>query len=215
MSEHSDWFEESWRYRDEVLYPAQLGGDSTGSINTIPYEAFARMGFDQIDPRWLYCGILTFPPTGGRTQLIFVTSGLSNAWDDDAPDQTSISGLGIELRLDSPTDDFWAKDVLLRLSAMQLLIHVGRIAGARVLDDGDRVLVGEETFGDGSAMTSLLATEVADLRLPTGRFKMIQLFPITDAERQYAGAKGAEALLGALRQNTTYPVSDLRRSSVV
>jgi hypothetical protein len=197
------------------VYPSLLGVKSTGSIVTIPYEAFAQMGFEQVDPRWLHCGMLTFPPASNRTQVTYLTSGLSSAWDDALPNPTALSGLGIELRLDSPSDEFWATDVLLRLSAMQLLIQAGRITGARVLGDGDRVRVGTETFGSGSKMVALLATGTTTHHLSSGHFRIIQLFPITEAEREYAGAKGAESLLDALRQNTAYPVSDLGRTSVV
>jgi hypothetical protein len=211
----NDWFEETWRYRDTVLYPKQLGSGSTGTIVTIPYVAFAQMGVEQVDPRWLHCGVLVFPPTSGRRNFTFLTSGLSNAWDDDEPDPASISGLGLELRVDTVSDEHWAKDVLLRLSAMQLLVGAGHLAGVHLLGHGDRVRVGAETFGGESAMTNLLATEVADLQLPSGAFKLIQLFAITDAERQLATAQGTDALLTTLREQTAYPVNDIARRSTV
>lgn len=215
MTEDYDWFEETWRYRETVLYPEQLGGTSDGSIVTIPYAAFAQMGVEQVDPRWLHCGVLTFAPTAWRSSFTFVTSGLSNAWDTDRPHALSLSGLGIELRIDNPSDEHWVKDVLLRLSAMQLLIGAGRVTGARVLGHGDLVKVGAETFGAESEMTSLLATKVADLRLVSGRFEMIQLFAITDAERQLVATQGVDVLLAVLRRDTTYPINDLARRSVV
>ncbi|HSY52644.1 MAG TPA: suppressor of fused domain protein [Thermoanaerobaculia bacterium] len=215
MSEDNDWFEDTWRYREKVLYPQEVGGDAGGLITTIPYEAFAQMGFEQIDPRWLHCGVLTFPPTAKRTNFTFLTSGLSNAWDDDRPELKSVSGLGIELRLENASAEHWVKDVMLRLSATQLLIGVGRLSGARLLGDGDRVKVGAEAFGESSAMTALLATKVASLQLPSGTFEMIQLFAITDAEREFAATRGAGPLLGALRESTTYPINDIRRRSIV
>ncbi|HEX2834287.1 MAG TPA: suppressor of fused domain protein [Thermoanaerobaculia bacterium] len=215
MATDHDWFEETWRYRDTVLYPEQLGTGSTGTIITIPYIAFAQMGVEQVDPRWLHCGVLMFPPTAARRNFSFVTSGLSTAWDDDEPDAASVSGLGIELRIDTFSEEHWPKDVLLRLSAMQLLVGAGRLAGARLLGHGDRVRVGAETFGGQSTMTSLLATEVADLQLPSGAFKLIQLFAITDAERELATTQGTEALLTPLRETTTYPVNDITRHSIL
>lgn len=205
-----NWFEEVWHYRDNVVYTAELGGDAPRSIITIPYVAFAQMGAERIDPRWLHCGVLMFHPTATRNAFTFVTTGLSNAWDSRRPDPTSTSGLGFELRIDSSSDEHWAKDVLLRLSAMQLLIGAGRISGARLLRHGDRIKVGDGTFGDQSAMTGLLATKVGDFQLPSGTFEIIQLFAITDAEREF----GAEALMATLRESTTYPVSDISRRSV-
>lgn len=214
-SEHNDWFEETWRYRDEVLYPQVLGRNNNGSIITIPYIAFAQLGVEQVDPRWLHCGVLTFPPAAEGTGFTFVTSGLSNAWDDDGPDSASVSGLGIELRIDTIADEHWATDVLLRLAAMQLLIGAGRFTGARLVADGDRITVGAETFGGRSSMMALLATKDTDLRLPSGGFELIRLFAISDAEREYASTHGAESLVVALREKTTYPVSDLARQSVL
>jgi hypothetical protein len=83
--------------------------------------------------------LLTQPQDSGN--FTFVTSGLSNAWDDGRPDPGSVCGLRIELRIDTPLDAHWAKDVLLRLSAMQLLIGAGRITSARLLGHGDRLRI--------------------------------------------------------------------------
>lgn len=215
MSEDNDWFEDTWRYREKVLYPQYVGGDAGGSIITIPYEAFARMGFAKVDPRWLHCGVLAFPPTAKRSSFTFVTSGLSNAWDDDQPEPKSVSGLGIELRIDNASEEHWLKDVMLRLSATQLLIGVGRLSGARLLGDGDMVRVGADTFGERSAMTALLATKVASLQLPSGMFEIIQLFAITDAEREFAATHGSDSILAALRESTTYPINDVMRRTVI
>jgi hypothetical protein len=212
---HDDWLEETWRYREDVVYPGLLGRKSTGSIIPIPFAAFAQLGVEQVDPRWLHCGVLTFPPTAAGTGFVYGTSGLSNAWDDERPRPTRISGLGIELRIDTLSDEYWAKEVLLRISAMQLLVGSGRFTGARLLADGDRVRLSAETFGAASTMTSLLASAVADLQLPSGTFKMIQLYAISDAERDLAATQGADALVAVLREGTTFPVNDISRRSVV
>lgn len=215
MRPDKDWFEEAWHYRDCVLYPKILGRNADSSIIAIPHAAFAQMGFEQIDPRWLHCGVLSFPPTAMRDAFTYVTSGLSNAWDDARPDPTSTSGLGLELCVDSASDEYWVKDVLLRLSAMQLLVGSGRLSGVRLLGHGDRIKVGSETFGDGSAMTSLIATKAADLQLSSGKFELIQLFAITDAEREFAAKHGAEALVAMLQENTTFPVNNIMRQGIV
>ena len=215
MGEDTDWFEETWRYRDYVLYPQQFRSNTDGLIITIPSLAFAQLGVEEIDPRWLHCGVLKFRLPGERAGVACVTSGLSNAWDDERPDAESISGLGIELRIDNAADEDWAVDVLLRLAAMQLLIGAGRLPGARLLGHGDRVRVGADTFGNGSSMTSLLATKVVDLQLASGTFQMIRLFAITGAERELGSQRGAEALIAVLRERTSYPVNNIARQSVV
>lgn len=215
VAEENEWFEETWRHRDEVLYPEHVGGSTDGSISTVPYVAFEQLGVVQVDPRWLHCGALTFPPTSKRAAFTLLTSGLSNAWDDDEPDAAGISGLGIELRLDNETDAHWMKDVLLRLSAMQLLIGAGRFPGARILGRGDRVSVGSETFESGSEMTALLATDVTRFQLASGSFDLLQLFAISEAEKDFAVARGADSLVELLRQKTKYPINDIARRSVV
>ena len=215
MKKSSDWFEETWRDRDEVLYPKFFSRQSDRSIVTIPYAAFAQLGVNEVDPRWLHCGVLTFPPSNGEQSFTFATSGLSSAWDAEEPDSSSVSGLGVELRVDSGSNEPWVKDVLLRVSAMQLLIGAGYFENARILIDGDRIRVAPETFGDASVMTALLVTKIADFQLLSGKFSMMQLFPISNSERDLATAHGSNVLLSALQHKTTYPVSDVRRASIV
>jgi hypothetical protein len=215
MDKNASWFEETWKYRDEVLYPTQFGVKSSDSIVPIPYEAFAQIGAEQVDPRWLQCGVLTFPPTPTRAAFTYVTSRLSNAWDDDRPNAKSVSSLGIELRLDNTSEEGWPIDVLLRLSAMQLLIGAGRFATARVLDEEDRVRVSPETFGKTSSMVALLATNVAGFQLLSGSFRLIQLFAISDAEHEFAAKRGGKEFLKILREKTSYPTNDIARRSAV
>lgn len=214
MSDEEDWFERSWTYRDQTLYRDFLGGEPDASIVTIPYVAFEQLGFKKIDPRWLHCGVLKFFPSVSSANFKFVTSGLSNAWDDQTPDSLSESGLGIEFRADSVTDEYWIIDVLLRLSAVQLLVGAGHLQGSRIASDGDRIVVGRNVFGESSVLDSLLATSVAKLRLPSGNFEVLQLFAISSAERDYATRHGHENLRNLLREKTSYPVNDITRSSI-
>ena len=210
-----EWFEETWRQRDEIVFPRHVGGNTDGSVSAIPYVAFKQLGVAQIDPRWMHCGVLTFPPTSSRPAFTLITSGLSNAWDDDEPNAAGVSGLGIELRLDNESNAHWMKDVLLRLSAMQLLIGVGRFPGARILGRGDRISVGNDTFGSRSRMAALLATDAIRFQLASGSFDLIQLFAITDAEREFAATRGEDSLVELLRQKTSYPINDIARGSIV
>jgi hypothetical protein len=216
MNDDADtWFEDTWNYRDTVAYPELIGATSDGRISTIPYVAFEQIGAVQVDPRWLHCGVLAFRPPSPTAAFTFVTSGLSNAWDDARPDERSISGLGIELRVDVSREAHWTTDVLLRISAMQLLIGSGRMSGARLLGVGDRMKVGAETFGKNSSVTSLIAADGGQIQLPSGTFTLLQLFAITDAEREHAASHGADALLTILRARTAFPISDVTRASVV
>lgn len=211
---NGDWFEEAWLHRERVVYPDYFRSRSDGAIVTIPRIAFAQMGIEQVDPRWLHCGVLKFPRVTNEGAITFVTSGLSNAWDAVRPDPDSPSGLGFELRIDNLGDEHWVVDILLRLSAMQLLIAAGKFKGVRLIAHGDRVRVSNDTFAGTTEMTSLLAVKDADLRLPSGTFELISLFTITDAERQLAMSEGAESLIDLLKAKTAFPVNDVTRRSV-
>lgn len=212
--EQANWFEEVWRYRDEELIPENVGGRSDGRVTTIPYEAFEQLGAHQVDPRWLHCGVLRFPPSRSTAAYSFVTSGLSNAWDAVQPDRASVTGLRIELRVDSESEDDWIVDTLLRLSAMQLLIGAGRFNG-RILAHGDRVRLGAGAFADDSSLTTLVAVKTADMTVESGTFSILHLVGITDAERDFAMTAGVEELLNVLRAKTRFPMTDVARPSVL
>ena len=214
-SEEGDWFHEVWRHRDEDVYPRLLGGSSGGQVFRIPYVAFSQLGAERVDPRWLHCGVLRFAPTADRHGFAFITSGLSNAWDDEQPNAAGVSGLGFELRLDNPTDEPWCKDVMLRLSALQLLVGAGRLPAGRLLEGDDVIIVGAQTFGGSTNMTALLASTIERVSLASGVFRILQLFAITDAEQRHASEHGEYALLSLLREKTAYPMNDVTRASVV
>ena len=209
------WFESAWAAREEESYRRYLGGGSDEKIVPIPYEAFSGLGVTQVDPRWLDCGVLLYRPVETRAVYTRMTSGLSNAWEDAFPNPEGVSGLGIELRIDTVRDEFWALDVLLRLAALQLLIGAGCLPNARLLASGGRVRVASATFGQDSAMVGLLAVSVATLTIPTGRFGVLQLYPVTEAELQFASTEGSDVLLARLREHAAFPVADIHRRSAV
>lgn len=123
------WFERVWEYREETLYPRTFGTGSDGGIFVLTHELFnMRFGEATVDPRWLHHGVLVFPPVHPNTSWRYVSSGLSNAWEDDRPDPSGWSGLGIELVLQTPEKAQWGLNVTLNILAYQLLLAVGRLA---------------------------------------------------------------------------------------
>jgi len=97
-----DWqkqFEAAWADREERLYPI-LFGPMPPNIYPLDFEIFSGMTpADRIDPCWLTHGVFEIPPNASRPSWLYVSSGLSNAWEDDSLDPDSQSGLGCELTL--------------------------------------------------------------------------------------------------------------------
>src|SRR5215472_4575039 len=95
-----EWFEQSWAEREEQVYRTFFGQD-TGGIYTLDAGVFDSFQKGGVDPRWLFQGVLKFPPTATRASWLLATSGLSNAWEDETPDPEGWSGLGCELILEA------------------------------------------------------------------------------------------------------------------
>jgi hypothetical protein len=84
-SEWEEWFKPVWAYREDTLYPSLFGAESVG-IFPLPAQMLTET-FQQpnVDPRWLHYGVFQFAPTPTRKSWLHVTSGMSNAWEDDQP----------------------------------------------------------------------------------------------------------------------------------
>jgi len=91
------WFEAAWEHREEVVYRELFGEPEGQGIYVLTPAVFERrFGGRGIDPRWLHHGVLVYPPNDRSGSWKYVTSGLSNAWEDDLPNPHDISGLGTE-----------------------------------------------------------------------------------------------------------------------
>src|SRR5262245_35209430 len=78
------WFERVWARREDEVYRG-LFGDLGGGVHTATIVHFARLQQSPRHPGWLHHGVFGCPPHGGRDHWIYVTSGLSNPWNLDAP----------------------------------------------------------------------------------------------------------------------------------
>ncbi len=103
-SQESSWLEEIWADREERLYPAMFG--PMRGIFPIPPARFER--FDApADPRWLTIGVFECAPTATRSSWLYVTSGLSNPWGDEA-DPNEPTGYGCEFAIETARQGDWA-----------------------------------------------------------------------------------------------------------
>ena len=102
--------EEVWRIREEEVYP-RLFSSPGSDIFTLHPEIFTKtLEQTDYDFRWLFYGVIEFPPAAGRKHWIYVTSGHSNPWEQepDEYDPQSESGAGVELVLQTSERGDWA-----------------------------------------------------------------------------------------------------------
>ncbi len=146
-------FEEAWEFREGKLYPGHFGPKQQG-IYVLDGELFTNVfRQDSFDPRWLTHGVFEFEPTEKRPSWVYVSSGLSNAWETDSPEPNAPSGLGCEFVFQSPAQSRWALLLLQRMVAFQLLLAAGRFSGRGLLEIWDRIPLRSPIDGKDSQLT--------------------------------------------------------------
>ena len=98
-----EWFENAWAVREEGIYRS-LFGDIGSGIYPLDIELF-RGQFRQtsVDPRWLTHGVFESRPNESRASWLYVSSGLSNAWEANPAKPHEVSGLGCEFIIEPIT----------------------------------------------------------------------------------------------------------------
>jgi hypothetical protein len=211
------WFERAWAIREEQVYRSLFGPD-TGGIYTLDAEIFRSFKKGEIDPRWLFHGVLKYPPTLARKSWLFVTSGLSNAWEDEVPNAEGPSGLGCELVVEANGDFEWAHALLRRLLAFQILLGHGHYEGKEPLRIGDRIPLRNPIDGGESRLTWCIVAPPfgypSNFQLPSGRVEFLHLVGVTEPEARFVREMGQEKLLLRLSP-IGYPTTNPARDSVV
>jgi hypothetical protein len=165
MSTEADenWLERIWQDPEERIYPA-LFGKMNESIYVLTAEMFLEQ-FQQetYDPRWLFYGVFELPPSDQRASGLYVTSGMSNAWDDESPDPTGISGIGCELIFETTEQSEWAIKRLQELMAYQILLWYGRYGEREPMGCFDRIpLRNSIDYTGDSAIRNLMLCHPSD-----------------------------------------------------
>lgn len=213
------WFEDAWAFREESIYRS-LFGDVGSGIYTLDAELFTgRFRQASVDPRWLFHGVFESPPSGTRESWLYVSSGLSNAWEADSPRPNEVSGLGCEFILECAAQSEWALHLLRRMVAFQILLSVGRFEGKGLLQAWDRIPLRAPIDGSASKLNWILLTPAPNFResqrLPSGQFYFLEFIGITEDEADFARNTGGDKLLTLLVQRKAAPVTDPSRSSVL
>jgi Suppressor of fused protein (SUFU) len=213
-----EWFESAWALREEKVFPALFGTVGPG-IYPLDYELFAnQFGQTSVDPRWLNHGVFESPPNSARKTWLYVSSGLSNAWEAELPSPNGVSGLGCEFILECPSQSQWALLLVRRMVAFQILLGAGRFTGKTPLKVWERIPLRAPIDGLSSALNWVLLAPPPQFaetqQIPSGRFDLIQFVGITEEEAAYARANGSDKLFQLLQQSGAAPATDPNRVTI-
>lgn len=183
--------EDSWEQREEQIYPALFGETGEG-IYPLDATLFKnQFSVDSIDPRWLHYGVFKCAPTKDRRTWIYVTSGMSNPWELDKPDE--YSGFGTEFILETENESDWAINTLRSLIAFNILVSVGHYGDKPLVDYGDRIPMSIEP-NIASLMVIKPNQFPESFDLISGKVDILQVTGITAQELDYAKENGLDVL---------------------
>lgn len=205
------FLEESWEEREEKVYK-QIFGDTGQDIYPLSTEIFDRMNANTVDPRWLTHGVFKCPPTENRKTWAYVTSGMSNPWETESPEE--YSGLGVEFLMETNEEEMWAIDVLQTLMAYNLLLAAGKMGDFPPLDYGNRVpLALSEDIK--IMMFAYPVNFPESFSMKSGRVDLLQVVGITPAELEVAKQTSSEELKEKIVSKLGGLITSKVRASVV
>lgn len=203
--------EESWEEREEKAYK-QIFGDTGPDIYPLSTEIFDRMNANTVDPRWLTHGVFKCPPTENRKTWAYVTSGMSNPWETESPEE--YSGLGVEFLMETNEEEMWAIDVLQTLMAYNLLLAAGKMGDFPPLDYGNRVpLALSEDIK--IMMFAYPVNFPESFSMKSGQVDLLQVVGITPAELEVAKQTSSEELKEKIVSKLGGLITSKVRASVV
>jgi len=209
----------AWKQREETLYKT-LFGDLGPGIYPLSMSLFEDLfNCAEVDPRWLHIGVFECPPTAGRPHWVYVSSGLSNPWDEEPDEDEEWTGLGRELLLECQQQSPWALAMVRRFAAYQMLLAAGHFGDQEPLDAWDRMSVGGPIDGEHSALSAIIMVPSEhfpeEYQLVSGKFAFLQMIGLTAAELAHGRAHDFEDLLQALGEQGAAPLVDAARGSIV
>jgi len=214
--------ESVWEHREEVVY-RDLFGDIGQGIFALSPDTF-KDGFNRtaIDPRWMHYGVFESAPNDKHSTWLYVTSGMSNPWDEEPSDYASSewSGLGMEFVIETAGQSRWAIILLHRMMAYNILLSVGHFGDKPLLGHGNRIGTGNSIIiGQPSDLTVVAFVRpdhyLATFTLDSGSVEFLQLIGLTATELDYAKANSTDAVAELLKSKGAYPTIDPSRKSVI
>lgn len=203
--------EDAWEEREEVVYP-EVFGDTGPGIYPLSNDVFEQLDAQSVDPRWLTHGVFQSPPNDTRNTWVYVTSGTSNPWESDEPQE--YSGFGVEFVLETEQASTWAINVLHTLMAYNLMLASGQMGEPGLLDYGDRIPFA--LSDDIAAMVIAPPFQLPEnIDIKSGRVDFLQIVGVTEAELTHAQETSSEALIEMLIEETCGLITAKQRKSVV
>ena len=203
--------EESWEEREEKSYK-EIFGETGPGIYPLSLDIFTRMNAENIDPRWFNYGVFKCPPAKNRKTWAYVTSGMSNPWESEEPEE--YSGLGVEFVMETDDEAIWAIEILQTLMAYNLLLVTGQMGNYPPLDYGHRVPLALSE----QIKTMLLVHPInfpEYFSIKSGRIDLIQIVGITPAELEAAKVSSSEEIKEKIVNATGGLVTKKERNSVL
>lgn len=205
------FLEKSWEEREDKVYK-EIFGDIGPGIFPLSHEIFERMNATRVDPRWLTHGVFKCPPTSHRSTWAYVTSGMSNPWEAEEPEE--YSGLGVEFLMETATEESWAIEVLQTLTAYNLLLASGQMGNFPPLDYGNRV-----PLALSESIKTMMVTHPFNFphnfSIKSGTVDLLQIVGITSSELEAAKQTSSEQLREKLIGTTGGLLCCKERKSVV
>ena len=206
--------ESVWEHREDIVYKSTFGDMGQG-IFTLPLESFAPDA--QPGLWWGHAGVCESAPNDKHATWIYVTSGLSNPWDDDPAEygNNTYSGLGAEFVIETGERAKWAVTMLHKMMAYELNLAM---SGKPLLAVGGRIGGGGPFFPDSTINTFLITSPehyTSSFQVDSGRVDFLHFLGITPAELDFAKANTSQALLDRLKSQGAATVTDLKRPPVV
>ena len=217
------WFEDIWRDREERVYP-ELFGELPKTVLPIRPEALrAILGQNAtLEDDWLHMAVIEIAPNDKHTDWLYVTTGFSQPWKIEDPDQldrNGYSGYGYEMILRTPERAGWAVDVLHRLSAYQIGVYNEKMRG-KLFEYYDWMpLNGPISPQTPDSVVHGMALirphdHAARFELRSGQVDLLQIAGITGEELAYGLSLGMPRLERMLYEDGAAPTTNPARPQI-
>ncbi len=197
------FIEKSWNQREEEVYK-KLFPNLPEEIYTVQDPNSIPVGGKLL--RELSYGVFSIPPTDDRPYWLYITSGLSNPFDQDK----RISGFGFELMIATKEKEKWAINILTNLMGDILSRGI-------VLDYDNQMDIEGKDFGDiaGLVFTEPDFLKKKSFKLQQQKFKLILTLGITEEELKFSSENDVEDLVRRLKEKEVYPLTSIKRGTVL
>lgn len=165
------------------------------------------------DAKAVHVDIYTFPPTEDRPFFVLLTGGMSDRRQSVPSDWKISPRAEIMMYVQKPSG--WMYNVLKGLAEMPFTDGTF-LSYRHTVPNGKPMTATESLLTSFFFVNPIFAPEgFSPMKIERDDTDILLLIPITELERQYAKAKGSEALISRFAEREFDPVVDETRESVV